>query len=178
VREGTAATVTLSYFPGETFRGKVRFLEPALSEQTRTMRAMVEVPNREGRLRTGMYATVELQPVVLEDVLAVPTQAVLRTGQRDVVVEALGEGRFVPRPVTLGHEAGGYTEILSGLDDGATVVTSAQFLLDSESRLREAIQRMVGDRAAEIRALQPAPPDAAAPPAAVPSAADDDEGGR
>ena len=151
VREGTEAEINLSYFPGETFRGRVRFLEPELSEKTRTMRAKIEVPNRNGRLRKGMYATVELQPVEVRDVLTVPLQSVLRTGQRNVVVVALGEGRFEPRDVTLGHEAEGFAEVLAGLEEGAEVVTSAQFLLDSESTLREAIQKMIADRTAGER---------------------------
>ncbi len=147
VREGTEARIELAYFPGETFRGKVRFLEPELSDKTRTMRAMIELPNPGGRLRKGMYATVEFAPVIVRDAVAVPSQAVLRTGQRNVVVVALGEGSFAPREVTLGHEAAGYTQILSGLEAGVEVVTSAQFLLDSESKLREAIQKMIADRA-------------------------------
>lgn len=148
VREGTEAEMDLPYFPGETFTGRVRFLEPELSEKTRTMRATIEVPNRDGRLRKGMYATVELQPIEVRDALTVPLQAVLRTGQRNVVVLALGNGRFGPRDVVLGHEAEGFAQVLSGLEEGAEVVTSAQFLLDSESTLREAIQKMIADRAA------------------------------
>jgi Cu(I)/Ag(I) efflux system membrane fusion protein/cobalt-zinc-cadmium efflux system membrane fusion protein len=146
VREGTEAKIDLSYFPGETFTGRVRFLEPELSEKTRTMRAKIEVPNPNGRLRKGMYATVELRPVAERQALAVPTQAVLRTGQRNVVVMALGDGRFAPREVVLGHEAEGFAEMISGLREGDEVVTSAQFLLDSESSLREAIQKMIAAR--------------------------------
>ena len=78
--------------------------------------------------------------------LTVPVQAVLRTGQRTVVVQALGNGRFEPRDVTVGHEAEGFAEVLSGLEGGVEVVASAQFLLDSESTLREAIQKMIADR--------------------------------
>lgn len=146
VSEGTTADIVLPYFPGESFRGRVRFLEPELSEKTRTMRAKIEMPNPRGRLRKGMYATVELQPVVVHQALAVPTQAVLRTGTRNVVMQAIGEGSFVPREVSLGQEAGGFVEILEGLDQGAQVVTSAQFLLDSESTLQAAIQKMIAGR--------------------------------
>ncbi|MEM8997187.1 MAG: efflux RND transporter periplasmic adaptor subunit, partial [Acidobacteriota bacterium] len=146
VREGTEAEIHLSYFPGESFRGRVRFLEPELSEKTRTIRAKIEVPNRGGRLRKGMYATVDLQPIEVRDAVTVPTQAILRTGQRNVVVVALGEGRFEPRDVTLGHEGEGLAQILDGVDAGDEVVTSAQFLLDSESTLREAIQKMLAER--------------------------------
>ncbi|MEM6797300.1 MAG: efflux RND transporter periplasmic adaptor subunit [Acidobacteriota bacterium] len=142
VREGTAAEITLPYFPGEVFRGRVRFLEPELSEKTRTLSAKIEVPNRGGRLKKGMYATVDLRPRGVSDALTVPLEAVLRTGQRQVVVLALGDGRFEPRAVTLGAEAEGHAQILSGLEEGQEVVTSAQFLLDSESTLREAIRKM------------------------------------
>ncbi len=142
VREGTRAEISLSYYPGETFSGRVRFLEPELSEETRTMRAKIEVPNRDGRMRKGMYATVELQPIEVRNALTVPLEAILRTGQRNVVVEALGSGRFQPRNVILGHEAEGFAEVKAGLSEQAEVVTSAQFLLDSESTLREAIQKM------------------------------------
>ncbi|RMH20397.1 MAG: efflux RND transporter periplasmic adaptor subunit [Acidobacteria bacterium] len=151
VREGTPAEVTLPYFPGKTFRSTVRFLEPELSEKTRTMRVLIEVPNRGGELRKGMYATVVFAPVAATDALVVPSEAVLRTGQRSVVVVALGGGRFAPREVVVGHEADGQTQILRGLEEGEEIVTSAQFLLDSESKLREAIQKMVA------RAQAPAP---------------------
>ncbi|MEM7049510.1 MAG: efflux RND transporter periplasmic adaptor subunit [Acidobacteriota bacterium] len=153
VREGSPAEITLSYFPGETFRGRVRFLEPALSETTRTVRAMIEIPNRDGRLRKGMYATVELQPVEVRDTIAVPLPAVLRTGRRNVVVVAQGEGRFAPREVVLGREAEGFAEVLSGLEAGDQVVTSAQFLLDSESTLREAIQKMATAQSSSASAM-------------------------
>jgi membrane fusion protein, copper/silver efflux system len=143
VREGTPAEVNFTYFPGETFHGKVRYLEPEFSEKTRTLRAKLEVPNPDGRLRAGMFATVAFKPVAAAAVVAVPSLAILRTGQRNVVVVDLGGGRFAPREVTLGHEAGRYAEVLDGIEVGERVVTSAQFLLDSEASLQEAIQRMI-----------------------------------
>lgn len=146
VQVGTEAEISLAYFPGETLRGKVRFLEPELSEKTRTLKAKIEVANRDGRLRKGMYADVKLQPLRLEQVLTVPSQAILRTGKRQVVVVELGAGRFAPRPITAGQEVDGYTQILEGLTAGERVVVSSQFLLDSESKLREAIQKMVAER--------------------------------
>lgn len=148
VQPGTEADIELSYFPGETFEGRVRFIEPEFSETTRTVRAKIEVPNRQGRLRKGMYATVDLRPIEVEDAVVVPIEAVLRTGQRNVVVVAQGEGRFRPAEVVLGLEADGYAQVLSGLEPGVRVVTSAQFLLDSESSLQEAIQKMVDERSA------------------------------
>jgi len=140
---GSAADIALSYFPGETFTGRVRFVEPQVSEKTRTVPLRLEVLNPDGRLRSGMYATVRFHPVVAKGAIVVPSLAVLRTGERNLVVLAEGEGRFAPRAVTLGSEGEGSTEVLAGLEPGDKVVTSAQFLIDSESNLREAIQKMV-----------------------------------
>ncbi len=143
IREGTSAKITFTYFPGETFRGTVRFLEPEISEETRSLKVKLAVSNSQGRLRSGMFATVVFEPPAVENAVAVPSLAVLRTGERDLVVVALGEGRFVPREVTLGLERQGYAEVLEGVEEGERVVTSAQFLLDSESNLQEAIQKMI-----------------------------------
>jgi Cu(I)/Ag(I) efflux system membrane fusion protein len=143
LRVGSIADISLSYFPGETFAGRVRFVEPQVSEKTRTVPLRLEVPNPDGRLRSGMYATVRFHPVVAKDAIVVPSLAVLRTGERNLVVLAEGQGRFAPRQVTLGSEGDGSTEVLSGLQEGDKVVTSAQFLIDSESNLREAMQKMV-----------------------------------
>ncbi len=140
---GSVADIALSYFPGETFTGRVRLVEPEVSEKTRTVPLRLEVPNRDGRLRAGMYATVRFQPVIARGAIVVPSDAVLRTGERNLVVLAEGEGHFAPREVTLGSEGEGSTEVLSGLQPGDKVVTSSQFLIDSESNLREAIQKMV-----------------------------------
>ncbi len=143
LREGSRTHVTLDYFPGEVFEGRVRFIEPEVSEKTRTVKLTLEVANPEGKLRAGMYATVEFEPVVVRDAIAVPAHAVLRTGLRDVVIAALGDGRFEPREVLLGPEGDGWVQVLRGLEDGEEIVVSSQFLIDSESNLREAIQKMV-----------------------------------
>jgi len=140
---GSTSTISLTYFPGETFRGRVRYIEPEVSEKTRTIQLTLEVPNRGGRLRVGMYATVVFEPVAAKDAIVVPSEAVLRTGQRNVVIVALGEGRFAPREVRLGPQGEGFVQVLDGLADGDEIVTSAQFLIDSESNLREAIQKMI-----------------------------------
>jgi Cu(I)/Ag(I) efflux system membrane fusion protein/cobalt-zinc-cadmium efflux system membrane fusion protein len=143
---GSVADISLSYFPGETFTGRVRFVEPQLSEKTRTLTLRIEVPNRDGRLRAGMYATVRFHPVLVEDATVVPSQAVLRTGERNVVVVAMDEGHFAPREVGLGAEGDALVQVVSGLRAGERVVTSSQFLLDSESNLRQAIQKLVAER--------------------------------
>jgi Cu(I)/Ag(I) efflux system membrane fusion protein/cobalt-zinc-cadmium efflux system membrane fusion protein len=146
LREGSEAEIRLSYFPGEVFRGRVRFVEPQVSEKTRTVGLRVEVSNRDGRLRAGMYATVRFEPVVAHDAVTVPALAVLRTGDRDLVVVALGDGRFAPREVELGAEGERAIQVLSGLEAGERIVTSAQFLIDSESNLREAVQKLLAAR--------------------------------
>jgi Cu(I)/Ag(I) efflux system membrane fusion protein len=146
LRVGSEAEVTLSYFPGETFAGRVRYIEPQVNEKTRTVPLKLEVPNPGGRLRAGMYATVRFQPLVARDAVLVPSLAVLRTGQRNLVVVAEKDGRFSPRDVLLGSEGEGRVEVLSGLEAGERIVTSAQFLIDSESNLREAVQKLMASR--------------------------------
>lgn len=146
LRPGNEAEIELSYFPGETFHGRVRFVEPQVQEKTRTVGLRIEVPNRDGRLRAGMYATVRFAPVVAHDVVTVPSLAVLRTGERNIVVVATGGGRFAVREVRLGVAGEREVEVLSGLEAGEQVVTSAQFLIDSESNLREAVQKLLAAR--------------------------------
>ena len=145
---GSTATISLTYFPGETFRGRVRYIEPEVSEKTRTVQLTLEIPNSRDRLRVGMYATVLFEPVAAKNVIAVPSQAVLRTGQRNVVIVALGHGQFAPRDVRLGPEGDGFVQVIDGLSDGEEIVTSSQFLIDSESNLREAIQQMIAAKKA------------------------------
>ncbi|MDY7092807.1 MAG: efflux RND transporter periplasmic adaptor subunit [Acidobacteriota bacterium] len=151
VREGTEAEITLTYFPGETFTGRVQLVAPEMSAETRTLPVRLAIPNREGRLRPGMFATVRFaqRDEAAQPPLTVSSQAVLRDGRRSLVVLALGGGRFLPREVTLGRESEGRVEVLAGLEAGEEVVTSAQFLLDSESSLAAAIQKLVAARRAE-----------------------------
>jgi RND family efflux transporter MFP subunit len=156
LRIGSEADVTLSYFPGETFVGRVRYIEPQVSEKTRTVPLKLEVPNPRGRLRAGMYATVRFRPVVAHDAVLVPTLAVLRTGERNLVVVAEGGGRFEPREIHIAAEGENEIAVARGLEAGERVVTSSQFLIDSESNLREAVQKLLAARKAD--AATPAPP--------------------
>jgi Cu(I)/Ag(I) efflux system membrane fusion protein/cobalt-zinc-cadmium efflux system membrane fusion protein len=143
---GSEAEIELTYFPGEIFRGTVRYIEPEFSEATRTLRMKIEVPNSSRRLRAGMFGTVRFHPTAARQALVVPTQAILRTGQRSIVIVDLGEGSFAPREITTGHEGGGEVEILEGLSEGDSIVTSSQFLIDSESSLQAAVQKMIAQR--------------------------------
>lgn len=144
---GTRAVVRLESQPGQEVTGRVEYVYDTLDPSTRTGTARVAVPNPGGRLKPGMYATATLfgAPSVAHP--TVPSEAVIRTGNDAVVILALGEGRFRPQPVTLGEEAGGYVQVLGGLSGGETVVTSAQFLIDSEARLSAAVGAMAGGSA-------------------------------
>jgi len=144
VRPGLETEITLPYFPGEHFTGKVLFMYPFIAEKTRTMKACIEVKNPNQRLGPGMYAEVRIKPVVSPLAVLVPEDAVIQTGERNVVFVALGEGRFLPKQVELGVKGeDGFYEVREGLKGGEEVVVSAQFLLDSESRLQEFIRKMM-----------------------------------
>lgn len=144
---GQSARVTLSYMPGTTLEGTVDYIYPYLDSKSRTVKARLVFPNPNLTLKPGMYANVDIQSSPVKNAVAVPLEAVLFTGERALVFVALGEGRFAPREVTVGVESGdGYYEIKSGISAGETIVTSGQFLLDSESRLREGLAKMLGNR--------------------------------
>ena len=156
LKVGSRAEVSLSYFPHEKFSGRIRFIEPQVNEKTRTIPLKLEVPNRNGQLRAGMYSTVRFQPVLARDAVLVPSPAILRTGQRNLVVVAEDGGRFTPRQVQIGSEGEGRVEIVSGLEAGERIVTSAQFLIDSESNLQEAVQKLLAARSAAEPSASPA----------------------
>lgn len=142
VKLGQAASVTLASYPGELFRGKVSYIYPVLTEKTRTVKVRFEFPNtKDWKLKPGMYANVELQSA-LGKRLVVPDEAILDSGTQQLVFIDKGQGTFVPRDVKVGARADGYTEILAGLADGERVVTSANFLIDSESQLKTAVGGM------------------------------------
>lgn len=159
VGPGTQAEVQLSYFPEQSFGAAVRFFDPSMDPSTRTLSVRLEVPNPDRRLRVGMYADVMFVAPESEPVPTVPAQAVLRTGERQVVVVAVGDGHFAPRQVELGRSDGEWVEVSQGLQEGERVVTSAQFLIDSESNLRAAIQKLLKDRAAATDEPTTGPPE-------------------
>ncbi|HOA61571.1 MAG: efflux RND transporter periplasmic adaptor subunit [Verrucomicrobia bacterium] len=147
VKLGQEATVTLSYLPDRQFRGRVTYIYPNVDEKTRTARVRIEFHNPGYFLKPGMFATVQVLSELAPSVLLVPDMAVLRSGERNTVFVALEGGKFEPRIVTLGPQAEDDTyQVLSGLSEGEHIVTSGQFLLDSESQLREAIQKMSGPK--------------------------------
>ncbi|MCY7378413.1 MAG: efflux RND transporter periplasmic adaptor subunit [Gemmatimonadaceae bacterium] len=143
VRAGTGADVEFATYPGRTYKGRVTFIYPTIAEQTRSVRARVSVANAGGQLKPGMYATVRLSSPT-RSALTVPRAAVVQTGERAVVFVDQGKGELRPVDVETGASAGEYVEILAGLEPGQRVVTSAQFLLDSESNLAEVMKSMIG----------------------------------
>jgi Cu(I)/Ag(I) efflux system membrane fusion protein len=139
VENGQKASLELGAYPGEKFEGKVTFVYPTLDPSTRTMRVRLEFPNKELRLKPGMYGNVYLATEAVES-LVVPSEAVVDTGESQYLFVAKDGGHFEPRHVKLGTRSAGKTAILEGVSEGEVVVTTANFLLDSESRLRATIE--------------------------------------
>jgi Cu(I)/Ag(I) efflux system membrane fusion protein/cobalt-zinc-cadmium efflux system membrane fusion protein len=146
IEEGQTAQMELSYQPGKTYEGTVAYVYPTLDQKTRTVQVRLEFPNPNQELKPGMFANVRIQTRPKNNVIVIPNEAIIRTGERNIVFIAKGEGVFEPREVNIGMEGGernNEIEILEGVNPGEVVVTSAQFLFDSESRLQEAIQKML-----------------------------------
>jgi membrane fusion protein, copper/silver efflux system len=145
VKVGQEAEVELSYLPGKSFHGKVSYIYPTMNGETRTAKVRVEVRNTPGlELKPEMFATVKIESPVEVNAIAVPEQAIIRSGERDILVIASGGGYFDPRDVKLGVAADGYVQILEGVKAGEKIVVSSQFLIDSESNLKAAISQMRG----------------------------------
>jgi RND family efflux transporter MFP subunit len=143
VKVGQTARVELPFAADKVFVGKITYIYPYLDTISRTARARIELVNPGLELKPDMYANVSIGTGAVEGALAIPANAILSSGRGQTVFVALGEGRFEPRPVKSGlTDDNGYVQILSGLNEGETVVVSAQFMLDSESTLREAMQKM------------------------------------
>jgi Cu(I)/Ag(I) efflux system membrane fusion protein/cobalt-zinc-cadmium efflux system membrane fusion protein len=147
VRTGQRATMELSFERGKQYEGKVSYIYPTLDPKTRTLKVRLEFRNPGLSLKPGMFATVRLETRHLQDAVVVPTEAILRSGERHIVFVAQGMGRYEPRQVVTGLAGAGHlTEVKSGLKQGEQVVVSGQFLLDSESQLQEAMQKLLDAR--------------------------------
>ena len=143
VKLGNQADLALGAYPSRPFRGRVAFVDPQVDPKTRTVKVRLEFPNPKGELKPEMFGEVAFRTGGRKG-LSVPLDAVLDSGTRKVVFVALGDGRFEPREVQTGASRGETVEILSGLKPGEEVVTRANFLVDSESRLRAALAQMAG----------------------------------
>lgn len=138
VRAGQTMEVVSSAFPGRRFLGTVRAVDPIFNSETRSLRVRAEVPNPDDLLKPEMYIDAVIH-VSLGSKLAIPAEALMDTGTRQLVFVMKGQGRYEPREIRVGHEAEGYFEVVSGLNEGEQVVASANFLIDSESRLKTAL---------------------------------------
>ena len=141
VRVGMPATLTLASYPNHPFKGRVEFIDPLVDPKSRTTKVHVHVANPTGELKPEMFGEVVLEGKP-RSALRIPTDAVIRSGSKDVVFLALGAGRFAPREVHLGSRDGDFVEVVTGLVEGQEVVTRANFLVDSESRLRASLANL------------------------------------
>ncbi|PKO37424.1 MAG: efflux RND transporter periplasmic adaptor subunit [Betaproteobacteria bacterium HGW-Betaproteobacteria-6] len=148
VKVGETAMVDIDAFPGRHFEAKVSYLYPTLNAATRTTPVRLELPNKDGLLRPGMFAHVELASAGQTSRLTVPKSALIDTGERQVVLRVAGEGKFQPQAVKVGRRGQDAVEILEGLEDGAEVVVAANFLIDAESNLKAALSTFTDPQAA------------------------------
>lgn len=156
VKVGQQAEVELSYMPGNIFKGTITYMYPMLSMETKTAKVRIEVRNTPNvDFKPEMYATVKIASPVAVDAVAIPDQAIIRSGERNVAVLALGGGYFDPRDIKLGVMADGYVQVLEGIKEGEKIVTSSQFLIDSESNLKAAVGLMLGHAGHDMSTTKP-----------------------
>jgi Cu(I)/Ag(I) efflux system membrane fusion protein/cobalt-zinc-cadmium efflux system membrane fusion protein len=140
VKGGSKASVTFNFLPGKIYEGRVSFIYPTLDPKSRTVKIRIEMNNR-GELKPSMFANITIDGEELGKKPVVPENAIIRSGMKDIVILSLGDGKFKPQEVKLGGYADGYYQVLSGISEGNKIVTSAQFLIDSESNLKAAISQ-------------------------------------
>ncbi len=157
LREGQHVTVEVDAYPGRRWSGKLLLFRPALNPQTRTLTALIEVANPDLALRPQMYAEISVQAPGASNAVVVPQQAVLHSGERAVVIVSKGDGLFEPREVELGMSSGDMQQVTAGLSAGERIVTSSQFLIDSESNLKAAISQLLSGRESQAPADEPKP---------------------
>lgn len=157
VHMGQPATMTLPYIPGRVFRGKVAYIYPYLQQQTRVIKVRLEFDNPTLELKPDMYANIVLEGILGDNALLIPREGYIDSGMRQVAFVDRGGGKFEPRDIQVGVEGeGGMVEVLFGLDEGEVIVTSGQFLLDAESKLKEAVAKMLEPTRAAPRSAKPA----------------------
>ena len=142
VEVGQPAEVTLSYIPGRVWEGEVEYIYPTLDPKTRTLKVRLRFDNPDEKLKPNMYANVKIYGGAKENTIVIPLEALIRTGRDERVIVAMGDGKFEARTVKAGIESGDFVEILEGLDANERVVTSGQFLIDSEASMRASLNRM------------------------------------
>ncbi len=151
LKPGQPVSVTTRARPGRVFKGVVAVVYPHLMKETRTARVRIELPNPDLALLPDMYGEVEIATGGDQDVLAVPSSAVIDSGNRQVVLLELGAGRYEPRNVKLGRKGNGFAEILEGVSEGDKVVVNGNFLIDAESNLQSALRSFSQPSAMEAK---------------------------
>jgi rubrerythrin len=152
ISKGQKARLSMPYLPGQEFIGDIAYIYPYLDNKNRSVEVRVEIPNKNMILKPNMYGTVTIESRLPGERIVIPDQAVIRSGVRDLVFISMGDGKFMPREVKLGASGeDGVVEVVSGLNMGDIVVTSSQFMLDSESRLREATSKIRAQMASVTR---------------------------
>jgi len=142
VKVGQPAEVSTAFLPGRSWKGKVEYIYPSLDAKTRTLKVRLRFDNPDEILKPNMYTNVKIFGGPKDDAIVIPVEALIRTGREQRVVISLGDGRFESRTVTAGIESGDWVEILEGIIPGDIVVTSGQFLIDSEASLKASMTRM------------------------------------
>ncbi|MGF1787959.1 efflux RND transporter periplasmic adaptor subunit [Photobacterium swingsii] len=150
IKSGAQAEMSVDALPSQNWQGMVDYIYPVLDEKTRTVKVRLKFPNPNGELKPNMFANITLKPQSEGSVLTVPDNAIIRTGNMARVVLALGEGQYRSTRVEIGRQAGGVTEVLQGLNASDRVVTSAQFLLDSESSQSADLSRISTMKATKV----------------------------
>jgi RND family efflux transporter MFP subunit len=158
VKVGQEAEMTLSYFPGKVYKGVVTYIYPYLQAETRTVKVRMEFDNPNWGLKPDMYANVKLESKIADSAIVIPADAVIRSGVRNIIIVSKPGGVFEPRDVKIGLDTGdGYLQILEGAKEDEEIITSAQFLIDSESKLKEAIDEMRERKGTEIKTMDKIP---------------------
>lgn len=156
VQVGDLVQMALDYLPRREWEGQIDYIYPSLNATTRTAQVRVRIDNPDGYLKPGMFAQMRIDAAPMDDTLLIPREALIRTGSQSRVVLAKGEGRFKSIAVRVGHITDDQVEITSGLDEGDRIVTSAQFLIDSESSKTSDFRRMSHDSDGDVKAAKPA----------------------
>ncbi len=146
IKVGSSVDITFNFLTGKIFKSKVSFIYPTFGCKTRTVKVRIDMPNYNNELKPSMFATITINGKDLGNYPVVPENAIIRSGQTNIIILALGDGKFRPVNVLLGNYAEGYYQVLDGLTEGNTIVTSAQFLIDSESNLRAALTQFTSSK--------------------------------
>jgi membrane fusion protein, copper/silver efflux system len=150
IKIGTDVEVTFNYYPGKIFKGRITFIYPTVDPVSRTVSVRMDIQNSNGELKPSMFGNVKINSHVNGEMPSVPETAVIRSGKKNIVVLGLGEGKFKPVEVTLGNYSEGFYQVLKGLKLNDKIVTSGQFMLDSESSLRSAVKLFSSSNAIEV----------------------------